>query len=412
MTPGDQPLDIVVFGATGFVGRLTAEHLARSAPDGVRIGLGGRSLQKLMAVRDGLGPRAAHWELVVADTGDPASLESLCGRTRVVATTVGPYLKFGLPLVEACARTGTHYADLTGEVLFARRAADAHHETAVASGARIVTSCGFDSVPSDLGVLLVHQRARADDAGELEDTTLVVESLRGGISGGTLDSMRGVVDEIKRDSESRRIVLDPYALSPARDREPDLGERDAAGVRFDRELGTWIAPFVMAVYNTRVVRRSNALQDWAYGRRFRYSEVMATGRGPLSPVLAGATAVGIGAFGLGMALPPTRLLLDRVLPEPGEGPSEKTRQNGRFRVRVHARTSSGARYDGIVAAQGDPGYAATAVMLGESALCLALDADRLPDAAGVLTPATGMGTALVDRLRARGFTLEVSPAQG
>lgn len=412
MTPGDQPLDIVVFGATGFVGRLTAEHLARSAPDGVRIGLGGRSLQKLMAVRDGLGPRAAHWELVVADTGDPASLESLCGRTRVVATTVGPYLKFGLPLVEACARTGTHYADLTGEVLFARRAADAHHETAVASGARIVTSCGFDSVPSDLGVLLVHQRARADDAGELEDTTLVVESLRGGISGGTLDSMRGVVDEIKRDSESRRIVLDPYALSPARDREPDLGERDAAGVRFDRELGTWIAPFVMAVYNTRVVRRSNALQDWAYGRRFRYSEVMATGRGPLSPVLAGATAVGIGAFGLGMALPPTRLLLDRVLPEPGEGPSEKTRQNGRFRVRVHARTSSGARYDGIVAAQGDPGYAATAVMLGESALCLALDADRLPDAAGVLTPATGMGTALVDRLRAQGFTLEASPAQG
>jgi len=410
MTLAERPLDVVVFGATGFVGRLTAEHLVQSAPSGTKVGLAGRSPQKLLALRDGLGPAAADWELVVADTTDVGSLEAMCARTRVVATTVGPYLKFGLPLVEVCARTGTHYADLTGEALFVRRAADAHHETARSTGARIVSSCGFDSIPSDLGVLLLHQQVRADGAGELEDATLVVESLRGGVSGGTLDSMRNLIDEIKRDAESRKVVLDPYGLSPDRAGEPDLGERDAVGVRYDRELGTWVAPFVMATYNTRVVRRSNALQQWAYGRRFRYSEVMATGRTPLAPAIAGATALGIAGFGIGMALPPTRFLLDRVLPEPGEGPSEKTRRNGRFRVRVHGRTSTGARYDSVVAAQGDPGYAATAVMLGQSALCLALDGDRLPDAAGVLTPATAMGTALVERLRAAGFTLEVRRA--
>lgn len=401
-------LDLVLYGATGFVGRLTAEHLARSAPPDTRIGLAGRDAQRLTAVRDGLGAAAADWEVLVADSADATSLAQLCERTSVVATTVGPYLRHGLPLVQACARTGTHYADLTGEVLFVRKAADLHHETARGSGARIVNACGFDSVPSDLGVLLAHQQATADGAGELEDTTLVVESMRGGVSGGTVDSIRGIVDEVTRDAASRRLVLDPYALSPARDREPDLGERDAVGVRFDRELGTWVAPFVMATYNTRIVRRSNALQEWAYGRRFRYSEVMATGRHPLSPLLAAGTAVGTGAFGLGMVLPPTRFLLDRLLPAPGEGPSEKTRQNGRFRVRVHARTSSGACYDAVVAAQGDPGYAATAVMLGQSALCLALDAGRLPAGGGVLTPATAMGPALVERLRAAGFTLEVA----
>jgi short subunit dehydrogenase-like uncharacterized protein len=410
MTAASTPLDVVVFGATGFVGRLTAERLARSAPDGARIGLAGRSLPKLMAVRDGLGPAAADWPLLEADSTDPASLDALVAATKVVATTVGPYSKYGMPLLEACARTGTHYCDLTGEVLFVREAADRFHETAEASGARVVTACGFDSIPSDLGVLLLHEQAEADGAGDLEDTTLVVEGLRGGLSGGTLDSIRTLVDTVTRDSAKRRLVLDPYALSPDRTAEPDLGERESIGVRRDRELGgIWTAPFVMANYNTRIVRRSNALQGWAYGRGFRYNEVMSTGRSPFAPVLAGATAMGIAGFGIGMALPPTRFVLDRVLPAPGEGPSEKTRENGYFRVRVHTRTSTGARYDSVIAAKGDPGYAATAVMLAESALCLALDGDRLPDAAGVLTPATAMGAALVDRLRAAGFELTVAP---
>jgi short subunit dehydrogenase-like uncharacterized protein len=406
--PADR-LDLVLYGATGFVGRLTAEHLAASAPAGVRIGMAGRSADKLRALRTALGPAARDWQVLTADAGDVRSLAALATSARVVATTVGPYLKYDGGLAHACAEAGTHYCDLTGEVPFVRACADRSNDTAAASGARIVNACGFDSIPSDLGVLLLHQQVQADGEGELEDTTLVVEAIRGSASGGTIDSVRTVVDEVKTDPRTRRLVRDPHALSPDRAAEPDLGDRDGAGLGFSREFGgIWTTPFVMAVFNTRIVRRSNALQGWAYGRRFRYTEVMSTGRSPLAPALALGTVAGVAGLGLGLALPPTRALLDRVLPSPGEGPGEQARARGHFRVRVHTRTSTGARYDSVVAAQGDPGYAATAVMLGQSALCVALDGDRLPPGGGVLTPATAMGPALADRLRAQGFELAVS----
>jgi short subunit dehydrogenase-like uncharacterized protein len=403
----DRELDVVVFGATGFVGRLVAKHLAEHAPPAVRIGLAGRSLEKLSTVRAGLPASAASWPLLVADSNDPESLARLAAATRVVATTVGPYARYGLPLVEACAQAGTHYTDLTGEVLFVRESIDRFHDAAATSGARIVHACGFDSVPSDLGVLLAAERARADGAGELEDTTLLVVSMRGGISGGTIDSARTQLEQVAADPENKRLVSDPYALSPDRGAEPDLGD-ESDGIGISQRLGVWTAPFVMAPFNTRIVRRSNALQGWAYGRCFRYTEVMSTGTSVVAPALAAGTAVGLGAFMAGMSFGPTRALLDRVLPSPGEGPSEKTMQSGHFRVDVHARTTSGATCVSTVSAQGDPGYAATAVMQGESALCLALDEDRLPGGGGVLTPATAMGDALADRLRAAGFTLSVS----
>jgi len=391
--------DLVLYGATGFVGKLTAAHLARSAPAGARIALGGRSRERLEGFRDSLG---LDWPVVVADSSDPEALRSLAESTTAVATTVGPYARYGLPLVAACAAAGTHYADLTGEALFVRDAIDASHDAAVASGARIVASCGFDSVPSDLGVLLTAEAARADGAGQLTDTTLVLVSARGGVSGGTVDSLRGIVDVISADADKRKAAADPYSLSPDRSAEPDLGRQsDAAGI--GRVDGRWTGPFFMAPHNTRIVRRSNALQDWVYGRTFRYRELMAFGRGPAGPVLAAATTAGIAAVGFGLALPPTRALLDRVLPKPGEGPSVATQQGGHFRVEVTATTTSGARYRTTVAAQGDPGYAATAVMLGESGLCLALD--ELSSGGGVLTPATAMGDRLVDRLRTAGFTL-------
>ena len=407
-TPQDL-LDVVLYGATGFVGRLTAEHLAKTAPPGVRIGLAGRSREKLAALRAELGSPAQDWELLVADAGDPASLAGMARAAKVVATTVGPYGKYDRGLAQACAEAGTDYCDLTGEVPFIRGSIDRSHGTAVASGARIVHACGFDSIPSDLGVLLLHEQVQADGEGELEETTLLVESFKGGISGGTIDSMRTVIDEVKSSPTTRKLVLDPYSLSPDRAAEPDLGERDGLGLGRNAELGgRWTTPFVMATFNTRVVRRSNALQGWAYGRRFRYSEVMGVGRGPLAPALAVGTALDLGGLGLGLALPPTRFRLDRVLRAPGEGTSQSSRDNGHFRIRVHGRTSTGARYDSVVAAKGDPGYAATAVMFGQSALCLALDGDRLPAGGGVLTPATAMGAALADRLRAQGFTLQVS----
>lgn len=399
-------LDVVVFGATGFVGRLVAAYLARTAPPEARIGLAGRSLQRLESVRTTLGERAAQWPLLLADSADAAALRAIADRTTVVASTVGPYARYGLPLVLACAAAGTHYADLTGEVLFIRDSIDAAHDVAVASGARIVHSCGFDSVPSDLGVLLAAERAAADGAGQLTDTTLVLVAARGGVSGGTIDSVRGLVDEIRSDRGRRAIVLDPYALSPDRAAEPDLGnERDGLGVQ--REGGRWTAPFVMASFNTRIVRRSNALTGWSYGRSLRYREVMGVGSSPAAPVLAAAVAAGTAALLAGLALAPTRFLLDRVLPSPGEGPGERARDRGHFRTETTAGTTSGARYRTTIAAKGDPGYAATAVMLGEAALAMALDADRLPAAAGVLTPATGIGRLLADRLTHAGFIISV-----
>jgi short subunit dehydrogenase-like uncharacterized protein len=402
-----RPLDVVVFGATGFVGRLLAEYLAEHAPDGPRIGLAGRSEDKLARVRSGLGKRAADWPLVVADSSDEESLAEMARGTRVVATTVGPYRRSGLRLVEACAGAGTDYADLTGEVLFVRESIE-RHERAAESGARIVHGVGFDSIPSDLGVFLLHQAASEDGTGELGDTTLVVTGVRGSFSGGTLASLKGQIDDLKTSAEARRVVGDPYALSPDRSSDPTGDdEGDMRGVARDDQVGQWVGPFIIATYNTRIVRRSNALQDWIYGRRFRYREVMAVGTGPLGPVKAVAMAGGLGALAGGLALGPTRKLLDRVLPDPGEGPSEESRRKGFFRLEIHTRTSGGARYVAKVAAKGDPGYAATAMMMGESALCLALDRDRLPQRAGVLTPATAMGGALVDRLLAAGMTLEV-----
>ena len=409
MTAAARPLDVVLYGATGFVGRLTARHLAAAAPAGTRIGIAGRSREKLEALRTELGLQAADWQVLLADAGDPRSLAALAAGSKVVATTVGPYIKYDGGLAHACAEAGTDYCDLTGEVPFIRTSIDRSHDTAVASGARIVHACGFDSIPSDLGVLLLHEQVQADGEGDLEDTTLLVESMRGGFSGGTVDSMRTVIAEITSNPAVRRMALDPYSLSPDRAAEPDLGERDGLGLGRNAELGgMWTAPFVMATFNTRVVRRSNALQDWAYGRQFRYSEVMGVGRSPAAPLFALGAAVGIGGLGLGMALPPTRFLLDKVLPAAGEGPSEASQRNGHFRVRVHTRTSTGARYDSVVAAKGDPGYAATAVMLGESALSLALDGERLPGGGGVLTPATALGAPLVDRLRSQGFELTVT----
>jgi short subunit dehydrogenase-like uncharacterized protein len=409
----DREFDVVLYGATGFVGQLTAGYLARNAPPETRIALAGRSAEKLERVRTELGAQAQDWSVVVADAGDADALAALARRTTVVATTVGPYAAHGMPLARACAESGTHYADLTGEVLFMRRTADELHDVAVRTGARIVHACGFDSIPSDLGVLVLHDRVGRENADELADTTLAVTAVRGGLSGGTFASMKGMLAEIASDPSARRIVEDAYSLSPARDKEPDVvnpgwvRESDLRKVVHDSDLGMWLAPFVMEAANTRVVRRSNALQDWAYGQRFRYREVMGF-RGPAAPVKAAGLMAGVAAFMGAMALPPTRAAIDRVLPEPGEGPSEKTRENGFFRIEIATTTSTGARYVCHVQAKGDPGYAATSVMFAESALALALDGDRLPPRAGVLTPATAIGMPLVDRLRAQHFTFDAS----
>jgi len=393
--------DLVLHGATGFVGVLTAKHLAAHA-GAARIAVSGRSRQKLENLVAGLG---VDWPVIVTDAADPDQVRALAESTVAIATTVGPYVKYGHPLVAACAEAGTHYADLTGEVLFVRDSAAEHHKVALDSGAKIVHATGFDSVPSDLGVWMLHDQVTRDRIGTLGDTVLLVRSFKGGVSGGTVDSLRTIIDAVKKDKELRPVMADPYALSPDRALEPDNDGRDVLTPTRDPLLGQWVAPFVMASYNTRIVRRTNALLGHAYGPGFSYREVMSVGRSPLAPVLAGGVTAGLGALTAGMALPGTRQLLDRLLPKPGEGPSEKSRDGGHFRCEVHTVTSTGARYVATVAAKGDPGYAATAVMFGESGLSLAVD--PLTGGGGVLTPAVAMGQHLVDRLTARGFEMSV-----
>ena len=404
---GKRDLDIVVYGASGFAGRLVAKYLVEHAPKHVRVGLAGRAAAKLAEVRRGLGPKAADIALIEADSADNGALLAMAQSTHVVATTAGPFWINGLNLVEACVEAGTHYADLTGEVLFERASIDRFDDGARQAGVRIVHSCGFDSIPSDLGVLLLHQAVSADGAGDMEDTTLVVKSLRGSLSGGTIATGKLEADLAKSSREHRRVIADPYALSPDRAEEPSLGpEKPFVTAQYDSELRTWVGPFIMATINTRAVRRSNALQSWEYGLRFRYREVTGFGDGPMGAVKAGAMTAGLGTMAAALGFAPMRPLLDRALPKPGEGPSEKLQREGRFKIEIHTRTSTGARYVAEIAAPGDPGYAATSVMLGEAALCLALDQASLPKRAGVLTPATAMGLPLVERLRAAGHKYE------
>ncbi|AYF73498.1 enoyl-ACP reductase [Nocardia yunnanensis] len=411
----DREFDIVLFGATGFVGKLTAEYLLGAAPADARIALAGRSAEKLAAVRAELGPAAAEWPLVQADSNDQASLDALAARTKVVVTTVGPYLRYGFPLVQACAENGTHYADLTGEPLFIRECIDRFGDKAAETGAKIVNSCGYDSIPSDLSVYQLYKRSVADNTGELTDVTLVAW-LKGGASGGTIDSGRAMMEAIAEDPAKGSVMAHPYSLSPDKAMEPNVGRQsDQALSRasaIDPSLDGWVATFIMGAHNTKIVRRSNGLLGWPYGKNFRYREVMSAGASATAPLVAAGIAGGIVAtMAAGAVLSRVALgrkLIDRIVPKPGTGPSEQSRRNGWFTMRTFAHTTSGAKYVCTFAGKGDPGYQATSVMLGQSGLCLAFD--TLPELAGILTPASAMGDALTERLRAAGITIEVAPA--
>ncbi len=415
MNGAQREFDIVLYGATGFVGKLTAQYLAR-AGGSARIALAGRSTDRLVAVRDTLGEAAQAWPLIAADAAQPSTLNAMAAQAQVVVTTVGPYARYGMPLVAACAAAGTDYADLTGETIFVRESIDLHHKQAADTGARIVHSCGFDSIPSDLSVYALYRRAVEDGTGELGETNLVVRSLVGGFSGGTIATGIETMRTASSDPEARRTLEDPYALTTDRAAEPELGPQPDYPWRRGRDIapelaGIWTGAFVMGPYNTRIVRRSNALQDWAYGRRFRYAENMSLGSSIAAPV-ASAMATGANAALFGLANRYFRLLpqklVERIAPKPGTGPSEKAREQGRYKTETYTTTTTGARYMATMAQRGDPGYKATSVLLGESGLALALDRDRLSDLRGVLTPAAAMGDALLARLPAAGVSLETS----
>lgn len=407
-----RPYDIVVYGATGFTGRLVAEHLVRTRADGdLRLALAGRNRDKLERLRTDLAtidPAAADLPIEIADSFDAAALDAMAAKTTVVCTTVGPYLKYGAELVAACVRQGTDYADLTGEVPFVRRMIDQHHEAAREAGARIVCCCGFDSIPSDLGALMMQLAFRKRHGVTAQRVKLGVRSTKGGFSGGTVASMIEMTELIRREPDTRRLMFDPYSLDPADGRRGPDG-RDPRGVGFDDDFAGWTAPFIMAAVNTRVVRRSNALSGYAYGEDFGYTEFMTFPPTLKGRLRANAIDKGIMALLVGVAMGPTRALLQRfVLPSPGEGPDEQERESGYFKMRLHARgvvDGDEEEIFGRVEGFKDPGYGGTAIMLGESARSLALD--PVISEGGVTTPAVAMGEALLERLRGAGMVFAV-----
>lgn len=407
-----RPLDVIVYGATGFTGALVAESLALRYPGGdIRWGLGGRSQAKLEAARAELAQRAPHAAsapLVVADAQDGEALRALCRQTRVVASTAGPFALHGSKLVAACVAEGTDYVDITGEVQWVRRMIDAHHDEAAKGGTHIVPCCGFDSIPSDLGVCMLHDAATARGL-RLAQVKFFLGRMKGGGSGGTVASMLNVLEEAKADRSVRKVLGNPYGLNPA-GAPPGPDGQDLRGVAWDEDLGQWVAPFLMAAVNTRVVRRTNALLGYPYGTDFRYQEVTAWGSGPGGFLRAARLTAGMGAVLLATQTRPTLALLKKALPAPGAGPSREERERGYFDVHLLARTREGGggegpRLRGRVHGDLDPGYGQTAVMLSEAALCLARGEGH--PRGGVETPASAMGMALVERLRRAGMVFQV-----
>ncbi len=325
--------DIVLFGATGFTGALVAQHLAAAGTE--RWAIAGRNRAKLEALDLGV-------PIIVADSGDAASLAAMARSTKVVCSTVGPYMLYGLPLLEACAEAGTDYCDITGETPFIRAGMDRFHERARETGARLVHCCGFDSIPSDLGVLMLQRHLEAQGDG-LAEVRYGVQRVRGAASGGTIASMLNIMEQARK-PEVRRILGHPYALMPEGERKGPDGS-DQLGVSRDPWTGQWTGPFVMAAINTRVVRRSNALLDYAYGQDFRYAEVSLYGTGAKGFAKASQFAAGVAAF-VGLAsLGPSRALLKRfVLPAPGEGPDASARERGLFEIDLRARSRGGRSF--------------------------------------------------------------------
>lgn len=397
-TPAHQ---IVVFGATSFVGQILSRYLfeRHGAGGTLRWAIAGRSRAKLEELRASLGDAAASLPILVADAADEAQLAQLCAATSVVVSTVGPYALYGSPLVKVCAETGTDYCDLTGEVQWIHRMITAHEATAKKTGARIVHCCGFDSIPSDLGVYFLEREAKRLYGEPATRVKLRIKALRGGFSGGTVASLMNVLREAAKDPALRKLMGNPYAIAPEFGAARPKRQPEVRLAEYDEDARSWLGPFVMAAINTRVVHRSNALTHGAYGAGFTYDEATMMGAGLKGRAAATAMALGLGGFVAAAALPPTRWLLERyVVPKPGEGPSPQAQQTGFFDIRLYGRTEQGKTLRVKVTGDRDPGYGSTGKMLGEAAACLALDVPKSEVGGGFWTPATALGDRLIERL--------------
>ena len=397
----ERPYDIIVWGASGFTGRIVVDYIHQEYGNGnLRWAIAGRNPAKLESVVAG-----RNISVLDADSHDRESLNRLVRQTKVVLTTVGPYARYGSELVAACAEHGTDYCDLTGESLWMRDMITAHQQAAKDSGARIVHTCGFDSIPSDIGVFFLQKEMQARHGVAARHIKYRTKAFKGGFSGGTIDSMMAMMEAAQKDPGLLKKLSDPYLLN---DNMRGADGTDRFSPYFDEDFDAWVGPFMMAAINTRVVRRSNELLGSAYGDDFRYDEGSLTGSGPKG--FLGATGIGVGSgiFAGLASLPITRKGLQKVLPKPGEGPSPEQQRTGYFEVEMRAKHPTDATKDLVACVKGDrdPGYGSTAKMIAESALALAHD--NLPATGGFWTPASAMGDALLQRLPANaGVTFDI-----
>lgn len=412
---GKRPYAVVLYGATSFVGQITAHYLTEflsNAKDkngaNVTWAIAGRDEEKLNELQSKLASKV---DIIIANSDDAASLDKMTKQTQVIISTVGPYLKYGEPLIKSCAENGTDYVDLTGEAIFIKDMMDKYQDTAKQSGARIVNSCGFDSIPSDLGVYFTQQQAEEKFGSTCDVIHMRVKAAKGGLSGGTIASMATIFEEVGQDKSRRKQVANPYLLNDDKD-APNVRQANVSKPEYDDEHKRWLAPFVMASINTRIVHRSNQLLGYEYGRDFKYDEAMWMKDGLKGKLSSYAMSAGLLGFATAMMITPSRELLSKhVLPKSGSGPSKEEQENGYFDIRLFGQTADKDSINTKVTGDKDPGYGSTSRMLAQAALCLAQDISKEEVGGGFWTPASAMGDSLLTRLEAHaGLSFEVVDA--
>ena len=385
--------DIVIWGASSFTGKLVTEYIFNKyGSTKIKWAIAGRNLDKLEKVRS----QVAYEDIpiFIADSFDEDSLSKFVKKTKVVCSTVGPYSLYGTKLVKVCLENNTNYCDITGEAHWIRALIDNFHEEAKSKKIKIVNSCGFDSIPSDMGVYFIQNEIKKVYKNYAKSIKMRVAGIRGGISGGTYGSINNLLKESYADRNVFKVLNNPYGLNP-KDKMEGMDKKDLRKIIFDKESNSWIYPFIMAGINTKIVRRSNALSNFKYGKDFRYEEATMSGKG-----ISGFWKAILAVFPLAMVgLNPNSFLkkiVNSFMPKPGEGPGLEKRKNGFYNLRFYITIDDKNKAFAKVIGDSDPGYDSTSKMLAESALCLAFD--RLPENYGVVTPSFSMGDKLLDRL--------------
>ena len=407
--------DLVIMGATGFTGKLVVEYLIENygvENEEFTWAIAGRDINKLERLRSSfkyIDSNSNKIPRLVVDSHDTNSLDKMTSISRLVISTVGPYLKFGEALVESCVKNGTHYCDLTGEVPFIRKSIDAFDIKAKKNNCRIVHSCGFDSVPSDIGVLLLQMDSLKRFNKPCDEVNLYVRSIRGGLSGGTIDSMISIFKYMGSNPGHRKLLKSPYSLNPRESLKNNTWQPILKSVKWDDDIQRWLCPFIMAGFNSRIVMRTNAITDYRYGIDFKYSEVSSYKKGLSGFLKAVVMFIGLVLIQISLKVRPLLWFLRKFfLPSPGEGPSKEIRDNGFFKLDIIGSMDNIKKIRFTVTGEGDPGYSATAKMITESALSILLNQDRIPKVSGVLTPAAGIGVVLAERLNDKGFNFSIN----